>query len=149
MGVQRATAGTVAGAEWQRQAQAAKELNPEERTGHGEFVPRGEDGEDPLSVLNERQGRAEGSAERSPETSRDALKRERALAQDFFQGNGVQAGESCADARLGSCNASQRRCAAREVVVLLAFRFRQGAAGGRSAGSAAAARRPLPRPPRS
>ena len=48
--VQRATAGTVAGAEWQRQAQAAKEQNPEERTGHGEFVPRGEDGEDPRSM---------------------------------------------------------------------------------------------------
>ena len=50
IGVQRATAGTVAGAEWQRQAQAAKEQNPEERTGHGEFVSRAEDGEDPRSM---------------------------------------------------------------------------------------------------
>ena len=34
------------GSERQWQAQAAKEQNPEVRTGHGEFVPRAEDGED-------------------------------------------------------------------------------------------------------
>ena len=83
-----------------------------------------------------------------PETSRDALKRENALAQDFFQWNGVQGGQSYADARRGSSKASQRCCAAREVVVLLAFRFRARRSTREKRSSADAACRPLPWPPR-